>query len=87
MRKLILDGLALYQLEKACQAYARKELNLSAAARYAGVSIYEMMSELEKRSIPVNASVEKFLDGIQNFAEAFGSSPALQQALAEAQQK
>lgn len=86
MRKLVLEGLAERRLQQACQAYARKELNLSAAAQYAQVSVYQMMTELERRNIPVNASMDKFLDGLEHFANAFGGSPAMRQVIAEARQ-
>jgi len=87
MRKLILDGLARYRLEEAVQAYRRGELDLGAAARHAGISIYYMMTELQQRDITMPAAQEKFLDGLGTLAQAFDGSESLAHAIAEARQE
>jgi len=54
---------------------------LSAAAQFAGVSVYHMMSELKQRDISPPAEAEKFLDGLKTLVETFGGSDALQQTI------
>lgn len=67
---MVLESLARRRLEWACAACARGEIDLSSVARYAGVSIYEMMDELRRRGIEM-LSVEQFLDGLENLADLF----------------
>ena len=81
LKKLVLESLARRRLEWACAAYARGEIDLSSAARYANVSIYEMMDELRRRGIEM-VSVEQFLDDLENLAELF-ELPALREVAIE----
>jgi hypothetical protein len=69
--------LANYRLEEAVQAYSRGELDLSAAARHAGISVYQMLNELQRRDITPSAASEKFLDGLATLAQTFGGSESL----------
>jgi len=70
LKKLVLESLTRRRLEWACRAYARGELDLSSAAQYADVNIYEIMDELLRRGIQM-ISVEQFLDGLENLADLF----------------
>lgn len=81
LKKLVLESLSRRRLEWACAAYARGEIDLSSAARYADVSVYEMMDELRRREIEM-VSVEQFLDGLESLSEMF-DLPALREAAAE----
>lgn len=54
---------------------------MSAAAQFAGVSVYHMMSGLKQRDIAPPAEAEKFLDGLKTLVETFGGSDALQQTI------
>ena len=83
MKRLILAGIADYQLACAVTAYERGEADLSAAAAHAGVSVYQMMTELEKRDITPPAAAQKFTQGLKTLLETFGGSPALQQIVTE----
>lgn len=83
MKRLILAGIADYQVDRAITAYQRGEADLSAAAAYAGVSVYQMMTELEKRDITPPAAAQKFTQGLKTLLETFGGSPALQQIVTE----
>jgi hypothetical protein len=87
MKKLVLEGLAHYRLEEAVQVYSRGELDLSAAARHAGVSIYQMLNEIRRRYITPSAAEEKFLDGLEILAQTFGGSEPLLHTLAEMRQQ
>lgn len=77
MKRLILDGLATYKIEQAIILYQRGELDLSAAARYADISVYHMMTELEKRDIAPPTAAQKFTEGLHALLERFGGSDEL----------
>jgi hypothetical protein len=81
MKRWILEKIAQTQLEQAIAAYQRGEADLSAAARHAGVSVYQLMTELETSDITPPAAAQKFAQGLQTLVETFGSSSALQQLL------
>ncbi len=85
MKKFILDGIARYRLEQAVAAYRRGEIDLSAASRHAGTSVYHMLEELKARDITPDAATEKFLDGLQTLANLFGGSEALNRTLTQLQ--
>jgi predicted HTH domain antitoxin len=70
LRKLVLEGLARRRLQWACAAYARGEVDIGGAARYANISIYEMIDELKQRDIEM-VSPEQFLDGLEDLADLF----------------
>lgn len=82
LRQFIRAGISRYRLERAIQAYQQGEVDMQAAARYAGVSVHHLMVELEKRDITPPAATEKFLDGLKTLAETFGGSRALHETIA-----
>jgi len=86
MKQFVLEGMARYRLEQAIAAYARGEADLSAAAHHAGISVYQMMTELQQRDITPHTATEKFLDGLETLAETFGGSEELFQSIAEMRQ-
>lgn len=81
VNKFVRDGLVRYRLEHAIRAYARGEVTLSQAARYAEVSVEDMMNEMEARGIYLSTTIPQFLDGLENLANAFGGSPELHQLI------
>jgi len=83
LKKLVLDGL----LEKACLAYANGELNLSGAARYAGIGVEEMMRELRRRGIDCGPSVEQFFDGLEYLLDTFGGDETAYKVLEETRRR
>ena len=83
MKKFVLEGMARYRLEEAIRSYSRGEVDLSTAAHYAGISIYQMLNELQQRGITPSTATEKFLDGLETLAETFGGSETLFQTVAE----
>ena len=83
MKKFVLEGIARYRLEEAVRAYSQGEVDLSAAAYHAGISVYQMLNELQQRGITPSAATKKFLDGLETLAETFGGSEALLQTIAE----
>jgi predicted HTH domain antitoxin len=87
MRRFILEGLTRYRLEEAISTYARGEIDLSAAAHHAGISVYQMLTELQHRDIAPPAATEKFLDGLETLAETFGGSEALHRTIAQMRQQ
>ena len=70
LKKLVSESLARRRLDWACAAYARGEIDIRGAARYAGLSIYEMLDELRRRDIEI-VSLEQFLDGLTDLADLF----------------
>jgi len=70
LKKLVLEGLAHRRLGWACSAYERGELDISSAARYAGLSVYEMLDELRQRDVEL-VSPEQFLEGLKDIANLF----------------
>lgn len=81
LRQFVREGMAAYHLEQAIVAYERGEADLSAAAQFAGVSVYHMMHELKQRDIAPPAEAEKFIEGLQTLLETFGGSDALQRSI------
>ena len=70
LKKLVLEGLARRRLVWACAAYAGGEVDIGGAARYAELSVYEMIDELKRRDIEM-VSPEQFLDGLEDLADLF----------------
>ena len=86
LRKWILEGLDRMRLERACTLYERGQLNLSGAARYAGIGVERMMRELTQRGIDDSPSVEQFADGLETLADLFGKDE-LRAAAAEVRRR
>jgi|Deesub1362B_J571_1020462.scaffolds.fasta_scaffold34456_2 predicted HTH domain antitoxin len=82
LKKLVLDGLERLRLERACTAYARGEADLTGAARYAGISVTQMMEELERRGISYSPSFDDFLDGLESLLDTFGDDEATRRVIA-----
>jgi len=53
-RKWLIDGLRQWKLEQAISHYQKQELTLERAAEDAGLSLYEMMDELQRRNISLD---------------------------------
>ena len=83
IKRFVLRGIGEHRLEKAIVAYERGEADLGASAKFAGVSVYHMMTELEKRDITPPAAAEKLMDGLRTLVETFGSSNELRQTIVE----
>lgn len=59
------------------------ELDLGSAARYAEVSLYEMMAELHRRGIETT-TFEQVVDGLETLVEGFGEdNEVTRRAIAE----
>ncbi len=83
LKQFVLDGMKSYRVEQAIRAYEHGEADLSAAAKFAGISVYRMMTLLKKRDVALPAETEKFIDGLKTLAAVFGGSDALRQTIAE----
>ncbi len=81
MKKFVLEGVTRYRVDEAIAAYQRGEIDLSRAARYSQVSVYQMLDEMRRRGIPINASEEKLISGLRGFASDFGGADELERAL------
>ena len=82
LKKLVLDGIARQRVEWACAAYKRGELDISGAARYAGLTVYELLDELKRRNVQIVSS-EQFLDGLADLADMY-NLPELREAANQA---
>ena len=71
MEQIVLQGLQRHHLDRAVQLYRRGETDLSGAARYAGVSVQQMMHTLRERGVEYGPSAEDFLDGLEGLAQDF----------------
>jgi len=76
-------GLTRFRLERACEAYARGEADITSAARYAGISVTQMMEELERRGINHSPSFEDFLDGLESLLDMFGEDEKVRSIIAK----
>lgn len=83
LKKLVSESLSRRRLNWACAAYARGEIDMRGAARYAGLSVYEMLNELKRRDIEI-VSPEQFLDGLADLADLF-DLPELREVASELQ--
>jgi hypothetical protein len=86
LRKWVLEGLDRLRLDRACTLYKRGQLNLSGAARYAGIGVERMMRELTQRGIAHQPSVAQFADGLETLADLFDQED-LRRAAAEARRQ
>ncbi|MBC8446906.1 MAG: hypothetical protein H8D78_04075 [Chloroflexi bacterium] len=71
MKRFVLEGLQRYRLDRAVQFYQHGETDLSGAARYADVSVQQMMHTLRERGVEYGPSAEDFLDGLEGLARNF----------------
>jgi hypothetical protein len=81
LKKFVRQGMTAYRLEQAVTAYQNGEADLSAAARFANVSVYHFMNELTRRDITLPTEAEKFATGLAALVETFGGSEALRQTI------
>jgi predicted HTH domain antitoxin len=58
------------QLEIAVLFYKKQRFSIGQAARFAGISIFDMHAELAKRDIPLNISKEDVLQDWQTIQKA-----------------
>ncbi len=79
MKKWILEGLRAQKLERAIQAYMRREVDLRGGAALAGVSYNRFLRELQARRVVVLED-PSFLDRLYELAEIF-ENKELQEAI------
>lgn len=75
--RFVLEDTVRSHLGEAIFAYARREVDLSTAAHYGGISVYQMLSELQQQGVTPSTATEKFLGGLETLAETLGGSEAL----------
>ena len=79
MKKWVLEGLRAQKLERAIQAYMRREVDLRGGAALAGVSYNRFLREVQARHIVILED-SAFLDRLYELAETF-ENPELQDAI------
>lgn len=73
VKKLVLDGLDKYKIDKAVSMYENKKINLNTAAWSADLSVRDFMSELESRGITLNLTPEMVTYSLDVLAKAFNN--------------
>jgi len=73
IRKLVLDSLNEYRIDKAIELYKGEKLNLNASAQFADVSVRDFMDILETRGINLNLTSEMICQSLEFLAESFKS--------------
>lgn len=71
MKKWILDGMKSEKLERAIQAYQKRQTDLRGGAAMAGVSYNRFMREIEARNIVILDHGQHFFDSLLFLAESF----------------
>ena len=79
MKRLVLEGLTRYKLEKAIAAYTRREISIGEGAAMAGISYNRFEKELWDRHIMVLKDPQ-FLQTLASLGESF-EQPQLFQAI------
>lgn len=81
MKKLILEGLQAQKLDRAIQAYMRREVDLRGGAALAGVSYNRFLHQVQARHIVILED-QTFLERLYDLAETF-ENVELQEAIRE----
>ena len=81
MKKLILEGLQAQKLDRAIQAYMRREVDLRGGAAVAGVSYNRFLHQVQARHIVILED-QTFLERLYDLAETF-ENLELQEAIRE----
>lgn len=71
MKKLVLQGIDTYRMDKAVNMYKNNEVDLNTAAHISGVSIRKFMTELEKRGVKLNISTGMLKQSLKDLSEMF----------------
>ena len=81
MKKLILEGLQAQKLDRAIQAYMRREVDLRGGAALASVSYNRFLRQVQARHIVILED-QTFLERLYDLAETF-ENRELQEAIRE----
>ena len=82
MKKWILEGMKVEKLERAIQAYQKRQTDLRGGAAMAGISYNRFMREIEARNIVILDNGEHFYDSLLFLADSF-DAPELRHAVEE----
>jgi len=82
MKKWITEGIKTEKLERAIQAYQKRQVSLGVGAVMAGVSYNRFMHEIEARNIVILDDDGHFLDRMLSLADSF-DLPDLRRAVEE----
>ncbi len=80
MKKWILEGMKAEKLERAIQAYQKRQTDLRGGAAMAGVSFNRFMREIEARNIVILDNGPHFFDSLLFLADSF-DAPELRRAV------
>ncbi len=71
IRKLIAEGVKQYRLDRAVRLYAEGRISKARAAEMAGVSIYEILDEIERRGLRSPYTAQDARDDLQMLLERY----------------
>ena len=71
LRKIFALGAKQYALEKAVREYQTGKAGTAKAAEIAGITLWEMMEELNKRNIANPLTQEDYKEGLKNIEKAW----------------
>lgn len=71
IKKLVLDGLDKYKIDRSIYMYENRKVNLNTASYFAGLSLRDFMNELESRGVALNLTPEMVTYSLDILAKAF----------------
>lgn len=72
LKKWVLDGLRRWKLDRALDAYARREVSLGEGAVMAGVPLNTFMAEVERRNVIImDADEATFRENLERLGRQF----------------
>jgi len=74
LRKLLAEGIARYRLDRALRLYAEGHISKTRAAELAGVSLYDILDELERRRLRAPYSISELHEDLEMLRQHYGLS-------------
>jgi predicted HTH domain antitoxin len=72
LRKLLAEGIARYRLDRALRLYAEGHISKTRAAELAGVSLYDILDEIERRRLRAPYSVAELHEDLEMIQQRHG---------------
>ncbi len=72
IRKLIAEGLQHYRLDRAMRLYTEGRISKARAAEMSGVSIYEILDEVDRRGLRSPYTVQDAREDLEILRERYG---------------
>ncbi|MEW5985469.1 MAG: UPF0175 family protein [Chloroflexota bacterium] len=82
VRRLLIDGVHRWQLERAIVLYREDRLTKERAAEMADVSLYEFIELVRERNIPLHLNVDEALEEVKALIRRYSPPPKVVEATA-----